>query len=407
MSEAFLGVNASISGRRWVARPFDPRVAETMVQRFGMPDILARCLNARGVGLDDTAAFMAPRLRDALPNPSRFKDMDIGAARLTAALRHGEKIAVYGDYDVDGATSAALLLRFLRSVGAAPELYVPDRIREGYGPNADAMRHLAAAGVKLTICVDCGTTAHEPLAAARDAGMDVIVLDHHASEPVLPPAVAVINPNRLDEDGDYGYLAAVGVTYLFVIAATRALRADGYFNDKPEPDLMRWLDLVALGTICDVVQLIGLNRAFVSQGLKVAARRDNTGLNALARVASVRAMDAYAAGFVLGPRINAGGRVGEATLGARLLSTDDVAVAEKLAQHLHELNAERRVIEAQVLIEADHIVMDEKLPLAFAASEKWHPGVIGIVASRLKDKYRHPALVVALEGDIGPVDGRG
>jgi single-stranded-DNA-specific exonuclease len=237
--------------------------------------------------------------------------------------------------------------------------------------------------------------------------MDVIILDHHASEPSLPPAVAVVNPNRIDEAGDYGYLAAVGVTYLFVIAANRALRAAGFYGaEQTEPDLLQWLDLVALGTICDVVKLNGLNRGLVMQGLKIAAQRRNAGITALAQVAGVKNMDAYAMGFMLGPRVNAGGRVGEAAMGAKLLSTDDASVAASLAQHLQALNNERREIEARVLIEAENMTLTENLPMAFVASENWHPGVIGIVASRLKDKFRHPALVVALEGDIGKGSGR-
>jgi single-stranded-DNA-specific exonuclease len=346
-------------------------------------------------------------LRDLLPDPSRFKDMDKAAARFAEGVARGESMAVFGDYDVDGATSSALLLRFAQALGVTLRLYVPDRLREGYGPNAAAMRQLAEEGVKLVICVDCGTTAHEPLAAAREAGLDVIVLDHHASEPVLPPAFAVVNPNRLDEAGEYGYLAAVGVTYLFVIAANRALRAAGFYGEAhAEPDLLQWLDLVALGTICDVVKLNGLNRGLVAQGLKIAGQRRNAGLVALAQVAGVKQMDAYAAGFMLGPRVNAGGRVGEAALGAKLLSTEDANVAASLAQHLHELNNERRMIEARVLVEAERLTLTENLPMAFVASENWHPGVIGIVASRLKDKFRHPALVIALEGEIGKGSGR-
>ena len=406
MTQAFLGVEKSSTGRRWLARDYDERVTQALMQRHGLADIIARSLSARGVTLDDAPAFLAPKLRDLLPDPSRFKDMDKAATRFVEAVMRGENMAVFGDYDVDGATSSALLLRFARALGVPLRLYVPDRLREGYGPNETAMRQLASEGVKLIICVDCGTTAHAPLAAARDAGAEVIILDHHASEPALPPAVAVVNPNRIDESGEYGYLAAVGVTYLFVIAASRALRTAGFYNTHKEPDLLEWLDLVALGTVCDVVKLNGLNRGLVAQGLKIAGQKRNLGIAALAQVASVRHMDAYAAGFLLGPRVNAGGRVGEADMGAKLLSTDDASVAATLAQHLHALNAERREIEARVLREAETLTLAENLPLAFVASENWHPGVIGIVASRLKDKFRHPALVVALEGDIGKGSGR-
>jgi len=407
MTQSFLGVDQSTTGRRWLAREHDERVALALSQRFGLPDIIARSLNGRGIGLEEAGAFLDPKLRDLLPDPTKFKDMEVAAARFTAAVSSGENIAVFGDYDVDGATSSALLLRFARCLGVDLRLYVPDRMKEGYGPNSLAMRQLAAEGIKLVICVDCGTTANEPLLAAREAGLDVIVLDHHASELALPSAAAIVNPNRLDEPGDYGYLAAVGVTYLFVIAANRALREAKYYQgERSEPDLLQWLDLVALGTICDVVKLSGLNRALVAQGLKIAGQRRNLGLTALAQVAGARAMDAYAAGFLIGPRVNAGGRVGEAALGAKLLSTEDPSIATSLAQHLHVLNNERREIEARVLAEAEQLTLAEDLPMAFVASPNWHPGVIGIVASRLKDKFRHPAIVIALEGEIGKGSGR-
>lgn len=403
MTDAFLGIESSATKRRWVARPYDERTALALAQRFTLPDVLARSLSARDINLDTAASFLDPKLRDLLPDPSQFKDMDTAAARMVAAVQSGEKIAVYGDYDVDGATSSALLLRFGRAIGCDLRLYVPDRMREGYGPNTAAMQALAAEGIKLVICVDCGTTAHEPLKVAKDAGIDVIVLDHHASEPALPPAIAVVNPNRIDEDSEYGYLAAVGVTYLFVVAVNRGLRTAGYYSDeRPEPDLRLWLDLVALGTVCDVVKLVGLNRAFVTQGLRIMEQRKNIGIAALANVAGLKgAMDTYATGFIMGPRVNAGGRVGEADLGARLLSTNDPVVADQLAKHLHALNAERREIEAKVLAEAEALTFVENLPMAFVAGENWHPGVIGIVASRLKDKFHHPAIVIALEGDLG------
>jgi len=405
---AFLDVVRSFTGKKWVARAYDERLALALSQRHGLPDVLARSLAVRGVSLDDAPQFLEPKLRDFLPNPSRFKAMDEAVTRFVAAVQGQQKIAVWGDYDVDGATSSALLIRFCRALGVEVRLYVPDRLREGYGPNAPAMRLLALEGVKLTLCVDCGTTAHEPLAAARDAGMDVIVLDHHAAEPQLPPTSALVNPNRLDEEEGYGALAAVGVTYLFIIAVNRVLREAAFYNEtRPKPDLMQWLDLVALGTVCDVVKLQGLNRAFVTQGLKVMSRRGNVGIAALARVAGCKTqLDAYAAGFLLGPRVNAGGRVGEADLGARLLSTNDPSVATSLSEHLHELNSQRREIEARVLAEAEEIKLNDNLPIAFVASENWHPGVIGIVASRLKDKFQHPALVVAIEGDIGKGSGR-
>lgn len=406
---SFLGIEKSCTGRRWLAREYDERTALALTQRLGLSDIVARCLNARGIGIDEAPLFLAPKLRDLLPNPSAFKDMDTAANRFAEAVMRKEKIAVFGDYDVDGATSAALLVNFGRALGAEFTLYIPDRLAEGYGPNPDAMRKLAKEGCSLVLCVDCGTTAHEALAAAKEAGIATIVLDHHASEPTLPPALAVVNPNRIDETGEYGYLAAVGVTYLFVIAANRALRLAGFYSSsssRPEPDLMQWLDLVALGTVCDVVKLTGLNRAFVSQGLKIAGQRLNCGLTSLAQVAKVKSMNAYAAGFILGPRINAGGRIGESSLGARLLSTNDSGLAAPLAQRLNALNEERRDIEARVLAEAEKLTLIETMPMAFVASENWHPGVIGIVASRLKEKFRHPALVIAIEGTVGKGSGR-
>lgn len=405
--DAFLGVEKSATGRKWVARSYDERTALALSQRYTLPDVIARSLSARGIDLDTASSFLDPKLRDLLPNPSSFKDMDKAALRMAEAIQQKQTVAVFGDYDVDGATSAALLIRFARAVGIEIKLYVPDRMKEGYGPNSAALQQLAQDGIKLVVTVDCGVTAHEPLKAAQEAGLDVIVLDHHASEPVLPPAHAIVNPNRLDENNRYGYLAAVGVTYLFVIAVNRVLREQGYYSSIKEPDLLTLLDLVALGTICDVVKLVGLNRGLVAQGLRVMNQKRNRGLVALAEAAGCKGlMDTYAAGFILGPRVNAGGRVGKSDTGAKLLSSEDPSVVTQLAQQLHQLNAERREIEARVLTEAEALKLDENMPIVFVASENWHPGVIGIVASRLKDKFHHPALVVALDGDIGKGSGR-
>lgn len=416
---AFLNVEQSFTGRRWQARSYDERTATALAQRHGLPDVVARSLGARGVTLDGAESFLRPRLRDLLPDPLRFRDMTRAVERLLSAIERGERVAIFGDYDVDGGTSSALLTRFLRAIGAAePRLYIPDRRLEGYGPNPIAMQTLAAEGVRLVICVDCGTAAHEALAAAKAANLDVIVLDHHAAAPDLPPAVAIVNPNRLDESDavtrDYGHIAAVGVTFLFVAAVNRALREAGYYAARslPEPDLLSLLDLVALGTICDVMPLTGLNRAFVVQGLKVMAARHNKGIAALAAVASTKGqleMGTYAAGFVLGPRINAGGRVGQSDLGARLLATDDMALAAELSQRLHILNDERRAIEAEVLLEAEAVVAafgDTDDPVIVVAGAGWHPGVIGIVASRLKEKFNRPSVVIATENGIGKGSGR-
>ncbi len=298
---------------------------------------------------------MTPRLRDLLPDPSNFRDMDAAAERVAGAIECGEKIAIFGDYDVDGATSAALLSRFLRAVGALPvRLYVPDRGIEGYGPNAPALLKLKSEGAGLVITVDCGVTAFAPLQAAKEAGLDVVVVDHHVAEPHLPQASAVVNPNRLDETAGHGQMAAIGVAFLLAVAVNRRLRAKGWYNaERLEPDMMQWLDLVALGTVCDVVPLTGVNRALVTQGLKVLAQRRNPGLRALSEVAGINERSsAYHLGFLLGPRINAGGRVGRSDLGARLLSTDDPSEAKSLAQELEAHNAERRDIEARVLEEA-------------------------------------------------------
>ncbi|HEX4113717.1 MAG TPA: single-stranded-DNA-specific exonuclease RecJ [Stellaceae bacterium] len=406
---AFLGVNRSLSGRRWRQRGGDDRMGLALAQRLGVPEIVGRVIAARGIGLDAAEQFLAPTLRDMLPDPASFKDMDRAVERIVQAIERGETIAIFGDYDVDGATSTALLRRFLAAVGGKSMTYIPDRQREGYGPNIAALLRLKEQGAGLVVTVDCGIAAHAPLAAAARAGLDVIVVDHHVGEPELPAAVAVINPNRLDESGAHGTLAAVGVAFLLTVGVNRALRQRGWYRDRAEPDLMSWLDLVALGTICDVVPLTGVNRALVVQGLKVMRRRNNVGLAALADVAGVtERLDAYHAGFVLGPRVNAGGRVGEAELGARLLASDDPVEARALAQRLDAFNRERREIEAGVLAEA--IALVEAVPsrsaIIVAARDGWHQGVIGIVAGRLRERYNRPACVITLDGAVGKGSGR-
>jgi single-stranded-DNA-specific exonuclease len=411
---AFLGVERSAGGKRWRLRgAAADGVAAEMATHHAIPEIVARLLAQRGVGLELAAQFLSPRLRDQLPDPAHLRDMDHAVERLVRAIRDGEKIVVFGDYDVDGATSAALLLRFFAAIGAHGAVYVPDRMREGYGPNTPALLKLKEEGAGLVICVDCGTTAHDALEAARVAGLDLVVIDHHVAEPLLPFAIAVVNPNRLDEASAHGNLAAVGVAFLLAVAANRALRDTGWYRSRPEPDLLQWLDLVALGTVCDVVPLTGLNRALVAQGLKVLQRGANPGMVALAAVAmaSGRAAppDAYHLGFVLGPRVNAGGRVGAADLGARLLSTDDPVLAAELAQLLDGYNRERREIEAHTLAAAIEAVEQRNLRsphLVFAAAEGWHPGVIGIVAARLRERYERPACVVAIADGIGRGSGR-
>lgn len=409
-SPALLGVEASLGGRRWEARPAPLNVVEDLATRLGIPEVVARVLAGRGVTAQTGEAALNPRLRDLLPNPSAFLDMDKAALRLADAVRHGETIGVFGDYDVDGATSAALLLRYLRAVEAAPVLYVPDRMTEGYGPQPEAMRKLAEQGVGVLVTVDCGATAHDALVAAREAGLDVIVADHHLGVDPNPPAVAVINPKRFDETTAHRALAAVGVTFLLVVALNRSLREMGFFSAvRPEPDLMALTDLVALGTVCDVVPLDLLNRAFVSTGLRVMQRGGNVGLQALLEVAGVRdGPDAGTLGYQLGPRINAGGRVGRSDLGARLLSTDDPEEASRLATELDDLNAARKDLEAAMLAEAIEQAESASSDPAMivVAGEDWHPGIVGIVAGRLKDRLHRPVLAVAKDGPWGKGSGR-
>jgi single-stranded-DNA-specific exonuclease len=408
-STGFLGVERSALGRRWYARLDDDRVALGLAQRLGVPEIVARVIAGRGVDEAAAPAFFAPKLREQLPDPLHLKDMDRAAARLARAVQTGEQIAVFGDYDVDGATSSALLYRFVTAAGGKVRIYIPDRQREGYGPNAPALLRLKAEGADVVVTVDCGVTAHAPLAAAADAGLDVIVIDHHVAEPRLPTALAVVNPNRLDETTPHRQLAAVGVAFLLAVAVNRALRDAGWFAGRPEPSLLDLLDLVALGTVCDVVPLTGLNRAFVAQGLKVLAQRRNPGLLALADVARIdRACDVYHLGFVLGPRVNAGGRVGEADLGARLLTTEDPDEARTLAERLDRHNRERQTIEAAVLEAAAAQVDGAGAPgsLVFAAGEGWHPGVIGIVAGRLRERYDRPTFIAAIADGIAKGSGR-
>ena len=407
---AVLGVERSLGSRRWQPRTAgapeaDERVGMALAQRLGTPEIVGRLLANRGIMPDTAEEFLEPSLKAALPDPSHLRDMDAAVERIVAALEGGEPIAVFGDYDVDGATSAAILHRYFAALGTPLRLYVPDRIAEGYGPNAAALLRLHGEGIRLVLTVDCGISAHEPLAAARAAGLDVVVLDHHVAEPALPAAVAVVNPNRLDEDSPHKTLAAVGVTFLLLVALNRAFRERGRFERQPEPDLMALLDLVALGTVCDVVPLLGLNRVLVARGLKVMARRRNAGLAALADVARMgTAPGAYHAGFLLGPRVNAGGRIGRADLGAQLLTTDNPADARRLAEELDRFNTERKAIEQAVLVaalERAETQAAEGLPLILVAGEGWHPGVIGIVASRIVERTGRPACVVALSDGIG------
>ncbi len=392
-----------MTGRRWLGPALETdRAAEMMAQTHALPRPVCQVLARRGVAPDEAETFLNPTLRDLLPDPHRLKDMQKAAARFLKAVDRNEKIAVFADYDVDGGSSAALLLSWLRAAGQTATLYVPDRIDEGYGPNVAAMKALAQDH-DLILCVDCGTLSHEPIAAAR--GADVIVLDHHLGSETLPNAVAVVNPNRQDEDGDLGYLCAAGVVFLMLVEAGRQLKASG----RAGPDLMAFLDLVALATVADVAPLVGANRALVRQGLKVMAKRGRPGLVALADVARLdTAPTSYHLGFLLGPRVNAGGRIGKADLGARLLSTTDPAEAAALAERLDQLNSERRDIESAVraaaLAQAEERGLEA--PLVWAAGEGWHPGVVGIVAARLKEAANRPAVVIGLDGTEGKGSGR-
>lgn len=409
---SFLGVSRSVLGRRWDLRSGDDALITRLTREAGVSDAVARVLAARGVDAADAADFLRPTLKVLMPDPSRFADMDQAASRIVAAIKGGEAIAVFGDYDVDGATSSALLNRFFRSIGVAVTVYIPDRRAEGYGPNIPALKKLRGDGVKVVVTVDCGITAFDALAAARDVGLDVIVVDHHKAEAALPAAAAVVNPNRLDDVSGQGHLAAVGVAFLLAVAVNRALRTVGWYEQAgiAEPDLRTLLDLVALGTVCDVVPLKGLNRAFVVQGLQIMARGGNIGLTALSRVARIESKPtAYHLGYLLGPRVNAGGRIGQADLGTRLLSTVDADEAAALALRLDEFNAARKDIEAAVLRDAIEYVetqVNPEEPVIFAIGRDWHPGVIGIVAGRLRERYDRPACVVALDGGMAKGSGR-
>lgn len=399
----FLDVSASLTGRRWVGpSPENDRLAEAMAQQTALPLPLCQTLTRRGVPLEDAERFLTPALKDLLPDPMVLKDMEPASERFIRAIKAREKIAVFADYDVDGATSAAQLITWLREMGHSATLYIPDRIDEGYGPNEPAMEALARDH-DLIVCVDCGTLSHGPIAAAK--GADVIVLDHHLGGETLPDCVAVVNPNRQDETGDLAHLCAAAVVFLMLVDVARRLRA----QEIKSPNLMRYLDLVALGTVADVAPLIGVNRALVRQGLRVMADRERLGLRALADVARMdTAPTAYHLGFLLGPRINAGGRIGAADLGARLLSTTDEVEAQMLAERLDLLNTERRDIEAAVRAGALDQAADRGLdgPLVWAAADGWHPGVVGIVASRLKESTNRPAIVIGFDGDEGKGSGR-
>jgi single-stranded-DNA-specific exonuclease len=409
VSGTVLGVTSSLSGRRWLWRTGEERVAAGIAQRLMVPEIVSRLLAARGIDIDAAADFLEPTLRVLLPDPSVLTDMDIAADRLADAVRGGETVAVYGDYDVDGACSAALMVGFLRALGCEVHHHVPDRIKEGYGPNAVALAGLVARGARLIVCVDCGTAAAEALSAISGQA-EVIVLDHHKTEGAPPAILATVNPNRLDDRSGLGNLCAAGVAFLTAIATVRALRRLGFFAARAEPDLIGLLDLVALATVCDVMPLTGVNRAFVCQGLKVMARRVRPGIAALLDVTQAREkLNASTCGYALGPRINAGGRISEADLGLRLLLSQDRIEALTLAERLEAVNRTRQDVEAGIM-EAAMLAAEAQVCVGRAAvlvtGEGWHPGVVGIVAGRIKERFNRPACVAGFADGIGKGSGR-
>lgn len=412
---SFLGVESSILGRPWRDR-LDLKsraLAEAIVQQHGLADSLARVLAGRGVGCDECVAFLQPTIRTLMPDPSTLADMDVAAARLADAAERGETVAIFGDYDVDGACSAALLAQFLNACGAPNMIHIPDRIFEGYGPNVEAIRALRARGASLLVTVDCGVTSHGPLAEASAIGLDAIVLDHHQAPVDLPKAHAIVNPNRQDDLSGLGHLCAAGVVFMTLVAVNRLLRERGFWSAaRPAPDLMGMADLVALATVADVVPLKGLNRAFVLRGLDVMRQRGRPGLRALFDAARASGPPrAQALGFLIGPRINAGGRIGDAGLGARLLLEQDDTEADRIAAELDRLNRERQEIEAAAVAEAEAEALAglgqaDEASVIVTAAEGWHPGVVGLVAARLKEKFGRPAVAIAINGGVGAGSAR-
>lgn len=401
---AFLSVESSVSGQRWVSRldQAGQNRALAIAQLHGMPELLARVLAGRGVGVDEAPAFLDPTIRSLMPDPASLTDCEAAAARLARAIAAGERIAIFGDYDVDGAASSALLYRFLRHFDAEAEIYIPDRIFEGYGPNPAAIGQLIERGARLVVTVDCGSTSFEALEEARRRGIDVVVIDHHQMAHAMPACHALVNPNREDDLSGQGHLCAAGVVFLVLVATLRLLRQQG--NSRTGSlDLLAWLDLVALATVCDVVPLKGLNRAYVVKGLIAARHQQNAGLAALLRVAGIgRPVTPYHFGFLVGPRINAGGRIGDAALGSRLLTLDDAAAAGEIATRLDELNRERQAMEAAMLAEAEAEALaeygtGETASVIVTAHDNWHPGIVGLLAARLKEKFKRPAFAIAFD----------
>lgn len=401
---AFLGVDRSVSGQRWVSRldQAGQNRALAMSQLHGLPELVARVLAGRGVAVDDAPGFLEPSIRNLMPDPYRLTDCEAAAERLVRAIGRGERVAIFGDYDVDGAASSALLSRFLHHFGIDAEIYIPDRIFEGYGPNPAAIGQLIDRGASLLVTVDCGSTSVEALAVARERGIDVVVIDHHQMGHEMPPCLALVNPNREDDLSGQGHLCAAGVVFLVLVATLRLLRQNGHAQAR-SLDLLAWLDLVALATVCDVVPLKGLNRAYVTKGLIAARHQNNAGLAALLRVAGIGGpVTPYHFGFLVGPRINAGGRIGDAALGSRLLTLDDVSEADQIAVKLDELNRERQAMEQVMLAEAEAEALAEygdgqAASVIVTARDNWHPGIVGLLAARLKEKFKRPAFAIAFD----------
>ncbi|MGL9731642.1 MAG: single-stranded-DNA-specific exonuclease RecJ [Wolbachia sp.] len=399
----------SITNALWRLQEADQREILTLTQKFELPEILARVLVTRGVNVESVGNFLYPLIRSLLPDPFHLLDMDKAVCRIIRAINNGENIAIFGDYDVDGATSSALINRYLRTISIRSIIYIPDRVNEGYALNADALLQLKKKGIDLCISVDCGTLSYQPIEDAKNFGLDIVVIDHHLGTEKLPSAVAVVNPNRLDESSPYTNLAAVGVSFLLIVALNKNLREQGFFTNKKEPDLFDLLDLVALGTVCDVMQITGLNRAFVSQGLKVMSARKNVGLSVLFDALGILEKPSVSRlGFNIGPCINAGGRIGEASLGSRLLSTDNEEEAHSIALKLIDLNNARKMMENEVILEATAQVEKSMKSGAnfIMVSGNWHQGIIGIIASRLKERFHLPAVVISFNNGIGKASCR-
>ena len=415
MPRLFLNVTASALGQPWHDRLDEAGAAQAlaMTQQHGLPDLTARVLAGRGVGVDAVEAWLEPTLRALMPDPDTIQDMPAAVARLAGAVARRETVGIFGDYDVDGAAAAALLAEFLQAAGCLCLIHIPDRIFEGYGPNNEAIASLRDKGAQLLVTVDCGTASVEPIAHARSLGLDTLVLDHHQAPEALPAALAIVNPNRQDDISGLGNLCAAGVVYMTLVALRRALRRTAFWTaSRPEPDLAQALDLVALATVADVVPLRGLNRAFVTRGLAVMRSRARPGLAALLDVAGADGPPRpWHLGFLIGPRINAGGRIGDAALGARLLLTQDAGEAARIAAELDRLNRDRQVVEVATVeaAEAEALLalgLEEKGAVVITAAEGWHPGVVGLVASRLKDRFQRPAIAIALNGSVGTGSGR-